>query len=324
MGKFDFTYGDAPSVLVFSDSEAGESAARAAVDAAGGRIAGSVPLSEAQARLDDQLGVDAVMVELSSDDPQRIDPLLDRIDFMAAREDVPACVSVPLGLVDAASARLRSPHVALLCQPSLTDRVSALGLAIGFQRLHFADVSAEVDPVRLRRLADEVGRIAQALARLTPSGPAAPLGTPPAQSRVNDMVTSFHAEPMILPFDSTKTFEPETPCAADIRAMIRVRRMRDQYFDPQLFADPAWDMLLDLMAARLECGEIAVSSLCIAAAVPPTTALRWIKTMTDTGLFERVADPDDGRRIFIRLADHAAAGMATYLAAAKKTAALMI
>ena len=94
-----------------------------------------------------------------------------------------------------------------------------------------------------------------------------------------------------------------------------MRRMRERFFDKELLADPAWDMLLDLMAARLERVQVAVSSLCIAACVPPTTALRWIKNMTDAGLFERVSDPDDGRRIFIRLSDASAAAMTRFFTA---------
>ena len=91
--------------------------------------------------------------------------------------------------------------------------------------------------------------------------------------------------------------------------------MREQYFPADMFADPAWDMLLDLYAARLDRQPVSVSSLCIAAAVPATTALRWIKTMTDAGLFVREADPNDGRRIFIALADGAFSGMESYFEA---------
>src|SRR3546814_6793326 len=94
----------------------------------------------------------------------------------------------------------------------------------------------------------------------------------------------------------------------------RARRTRDQFFRNEWVADPAWDMLLDLMAARLEHKRVSVSSLCIAAAVPATTALRWIKSMTDEGLFVRRADNNDGRRIFIELSDEAAGAMSAYLA----------
>ena len=88
-----------------------------------------------------------------------------------------------------------------------------------------------------------------------------------------------------------------------VRRLIRKRRQRDQFFPSDLFADPAWDMMLDLYAAHYERREISVSSLCIASAVPATTALRWIKSMVDDGRFVRVADPGDGRRIIVSLSD---------------------
>src|SRR3546814_14216668 len=78
--------------------------------------------------------------------------------------------------------------------------------------------------------------------------------------------------------------------------------LRDRYFDGDLFADPAWDMLLDLyLAAERNTRPVSISSLCIASAVPATTALRWIKTFEDLQLISRRADPSDGRRIFIQL-----------------------
>ncbi len=80
-------------------------------------------------------------------------------------------------------------------------------------------------------------------------------------------------------------------------------------------------MLLDLTGAQLERRRVAVSSLCIAAAVPPTTALRWIATMTEQGLFARMPDPDDGRRIFIALSEAAAAAMNDYVQAARRSLA---
>src|SRR3546814_5311545 len=77
-------------------------------------------------------------------------------------------------------------------------------------------------------------------------------------------------------------------------------------------------MQLDLLAARLADERVAVSSLCVAAAVPPTTALRWIKTLCEHGLFVRSADPQDGRRVFIELTDEAAASLEAYLKAVQR------
>jgi DNA-binding MarR family transcriptional regulator len=156
------------------------------------------------------------------------------------------------------------------------------------------------DPVqRLRELGSEVTRIAQALSALGPG------------SAVADRRPPYRGEPGEAP-----------PLSAQaIRQMIRARRTRDQYFAAELFADPAWDILLDLMAARLEGRDVGVSSLCIAAAVPPTTALRWISAMTEQGLLVRVADADDRRRVFIRLSADAAERMEACLQALQRSAA---
>ena len=77
-------------------------------------------------------------------------------------------------------------------------------------------------------------------------------------------------------------------------------------------------MLLDLYAARLERRRVSVSSLCIAAAVPPTTALRWIGTLHDADLFGREPDPTDKRRAHITLTARAADAMRGYFIAAGK------
>ena len=99
-----------------------------------------------------------------------------------------------------------------------------------------------------------------------------------------------------------------------MRQIIRQRHARARYFDSELFADPAWDILLDLTAARAEHKRVSVTSLCIASGVPPTTALRWIAQMTEAGLLERVEDESDKRRAFIALTDRAADAMARYFA----------
>lgn len=97
--------------------------------------------------------------------------------------------------------------------------------------------------------------------------------------------------------------------AARIRAHIRARRLRERFFPAELLADPGWDMMLDLAAARLEERPVSVSSLCIAANVPTTTALRWIKNLCDAAIFQRSADPGDARRAFISLSPQAADAM---------------
>ncbi len=106
--------------------------------------------------------------------------------------------------------------------------------------------------------------------------------------------------------------------AATVRQALRARRLRDSFFHAGLFEDPAWDMLLDLFAAELEHSRVSVSSLCIAAAVAPTTALRWISKMTEAELFVRQPDPQDRRRAFMALSPRASQAMRSYVAAARR------
>ena len=108
--------------------------------------------------------------------------------------------------------------------------------------------------------------------------------------------------------------EPVQVAAAAVRKAIRARRRRSRPFPELLFEDPAWDMLLDLYAAHLERAQVSVSSLCIAAAVPPSTALRWISKMTEDGLFVREPDPFDRRRAFMALSEAALDRMNRYFA----------
>ena len=100
--------------------------------------------------------------------------------------------------------------------------------------------------------------------------------------------------------------------ARRLKQIIQSRRVRERYFSPNLFADPAWDILLDLAVARLENRQICVSSLAIAASVPTSTALRWIKALLELHLIVRAADPTDKRRTHIVIADEAFGKMIDY------------
>ena len=75
-------------------------------------------------------------------------------------------------------------------------------------------------------------------------------------------------------------------------------------------------MLLDLLQAEIVQDRVPVSSLCIAAAVPATTALRWLKSMTDRGLLLRRSDPHDGRRVFIEMAPATSRSLRHFIAKA--------
>jgi Winged helix DNA-binding domain len=303
-GQYDINQ---PSVLIFSDTQVGANDCADAVNSVSGRIVANENLESALARIDRQVAMAAVFVDITRDHGVKLDRLLDHLDNIACDDGVAVIVSASHGLIDIVSARLASSGTVILSDPTINDRAAALALALGEKALVLNDVSAEIDVVRLRRLADEVSRIARSLAKISSHDT-----SEVSIGEVRDVQLAFASQPV------------EMPTSATLRQLIRLRRLRDTFFDAALFADPAWDMLLDLLAARMEEDRVAVSSLCIAAAVPPTTGLRWIKEMTDRGLFERHADPDDGRRIFIRLSEPTALAMGRYFAASKKVGGLII
>ncbi len=80
------------------------------------------------------------------------------------------------------------------------------------------------------------------------------------------------------------------------------------------FADPVWDIMLDLFVAQANGQEVATSSLIIAAAVPQSTALRRIRRLVRDGQLIARNDPHDGRRTFVRLSDELFERLAEYLA----------
>lgn len=291
--------GGGPALLFCADGPT-RGAVAALLAEAGVRLAAALPLDAAVDRLDEQVSLALAWVECAPG--ERIgDALFARLDQQAERGTA-VVVSIPPAEIDAAVAALAHPAIQILVEPGAIERAGALAVALAGDGAdaRVSDVGRD-NAVRLRQISDEMGRIAATLARLS-SGP--DQGTAPAL-KADD-----------IPGDAPP-LEIET-----VRQVIRARRLRGRFFDPELFADPAWDMLLDLLQAEIAQHRVPVSSLCIAAAVPATTALRWIKTMTDTGLFVRRADPHDGRRIFVELAPAASEALRRYFGEVGKAAAI--
>ena len=290
-------YGDARRLLVLGGADHDLSRISVVARAEGYRICGTAALTDALARLDRQIGVDCIWAVLDGEDLALEEQLLARLDLAAADGRLGSVVGVGRGRLDWAFALAPHPLVQILEDPSGYEEQAALAAATPPAAVLLHDVNRQAAQPRLQQLSEEVGRIAAVLAALSEDEPLA--GAPIAS-------------------------DSETLEAATIRAIIRARRLRERFFRQGLFADPAWDMLLDLMAARLEGQQVAVSSLCIAAAVPSTTALRWIKALTEAGLFVRRADREDRRRVYIELSDDAAARFTAYLRAAMRVAPLTV
>jgi DNA-binding MarR family transcriptional regulator len=89
------------------------------------------------------------------------------------------------------------------------------------------------------------------------------------------------------------------------RQLHRERRLRDDILSEGLFGEPAWDILLDLFACEAEGRTVRVNSACIGAAVPASTALRYLAELERRGLIERSRDEIDRRGQYVRLTPEA-------------------
>jgi hypothetical protein len=149
----------------------------------------------------------------------------------------------------------------------------------------------DLNSATLRELSDDVSRIASTLARLAMS--------PDATATVNED----------RPANDQSRLNPPVET---VRDLIHARHLRFRFFDRALFADPVWDMLLDLFHAEIIRHRESVESLCAAASVPEPIALRWIKIMSDAGLLGHYSDPHDPGQAYVELSPMASQAMRNF------------
>jgi DNA-binding MarR family transcriptional regulator len=107
---------------------------------------------------------------------------------------------------------------------------------------------------------------------------------------------------------------PPTDTVSFAQQLFSERRKREKHFEADHFGEPQWDIMLDLFIAEKGGNRISVSSACIGACVPPTTALRHIVWLTEQGHLERIPDENDSRRVYIKLSADMMERMERYLA----------
>jgi len=129
------------------------------------------------------------------------------------------------------------------------------------------------------------------------------------------------ASNVVWPFGQPGTARPIS--AEIVRRVFELRRKREQSFPAKLFGDPAWDMLLQLYAAHLESQRISITRLTRVCAIPATTVLRRLGSLTDAGLVTRSEDPFDSRRVYVALSFSGAEAMDRCFAASGLAAILL-
>jgi Winged helix DNA-binding domain len=322
MGQVDFAYALAAdsaglpiAVSVFADRERVRGEMREDVELAGLLVRECGALGLAGDGGPAPLG-EVVLADCPREEAAAL-AALTRLDARVARSGARLIVTASLESLEAVYACCSQSDAQILVAPLRAERVIALGRVLaGMPGLHVRELSEE-DRLLMLRLTQQVTDIAQRLDGLT-------AGRAPDNAGEGFIFGAAPARGEDQSDRLVRATRPPLPDPRLVRKIIQQRQLRARFFDGDLFADPAWDMLLDLTAARVEHVRVSVTSLCIASGVPPTTALRWITQLSDVGLFERVEDETDRRRAFIQLTDRAVDAMARYFHELGKNAAGLV
>lgn len=84
-------------------------------------------------------------------------------------------------------------------------------------------------------------------------------------------------------------------------SLARMRNRRERFFPADLFAEPSWDILLDLFVSQVRGIRVPTTSLCLAANAPQATALRHIAILEEHGLLSRFRAPEDKRLVLVQI-----------------------
>lgn len=155
--------------------------------------------------------------------------------------------------------------------------------------------------------------------------------TKPVRPRqVAERVTKLLAEPTpsraVVPVETPSTEVSATPVAMQAHWLLKERKgrmARERIMGEGFKDEPGWNMIMELMHARLSGQKVPVSALCAASGVPQTTALRRLGELMGDGYIAKERDPNDARRLWVQPTERTVELVQKYMAheATARTAA---
>ena len=221
-------------------------------------------------------------------------PVTDGIEFLsrvrdefASRRWLQIILVTGHATVDTAIAAIRLEASDYLVKPveplALRESVGhALKRAESLRRVERAKPDSS-DAVALREFADVATELAGNLRHMARPGPA---GEALAHTKAN---------------------------LATLELLRRLQGARQTIFGDAVMPEPAWEMIAELMRARLAGERLSVTSLALSSQSPATTALRRIEDLIQCGLATRTPDPVDRRRSYVELTPEGAKRMQVFL-----------
>jgi DNA-binding MarR family transcriptional regulator len=96
------------------------------------------------------------------------------------------------------------------------------------------------------------------------------------------------------------------------RQALLNRRRRRRFFNPDLFSEPAWELLLALYIEH-QGRRLNLAQLTEFVGLAPTTVLRWTEYLEEQQLVHRIPQPTDRRGMFVELTGKGKSAMDAYL-----------
>ena len=113
---------------------------------------------------------------------------------------------------------------------------------------------------------------------------------------------------------------PEEASLRTLNLLQKLQEARTGIFGEAVMPEPAWEMLAELMRARMAGQHLSVTSLALSSRSPMTSALRRIEDLIQGGLVARMPDPADRRRTYVELTPEGMARMQIFLESFARTA----
>lgn len=192
---------------------------------------------------------------------------------------------------------------------------ASLETAVAAMRLEASDyLFKPVDPKSLREAVSHALTRADSIRQVKVTQP----DTPRARE-----LQQIAGTARALAEDLSRAFEPARGKSGDetaedaalrtLKLLQKLQEARSTIFGEAVMPEPAWEMLAELMRARLMNQQLSVTSLALSSQSPMTTALRRIEDLIQGGLAARVPDPSDRRRTHIELTPEGMARMRVFL-----------
>ena len=109
-------------------------------------------------------------------------------------------------------------------------------------------------------------------------------------------------------------------CSPEQRELLRLdavrvrasRELRRKLFDPHMFGEYGWDILLALYVNENTRGRLNTTELCAQSGAPMTSALRWLDFLEERDLITRCDSTVDQRIVYVELSNKGRMTMDAY------------